>query len=92
MQQLFSFFLPDYILAHHRHKLLQDFNGGHAGVWSSYDIGMLVDLIVRICWFLQIFSIGMNTLKNSRAHTSMSLTPRLLVYARSLAGKEARRV
>ena len=67
VQQLFSFFLPDYILTHHRHKLLQDFNGGHASVWGSYDIGMLVDLITRVCWFLQTSSIGIHTPKNLKA-------------------------
>ena len=92
MQQFFSFFLPDYILTHHRHKLLQDFNGGHAGVWSSYDIGMLVDLIIRICWFLHISSIGINTRKDSRALIRVSLTPCLLVCACSLPGKHVRRM
>ena len=54
MQQFVAFGLPYYILANHRHSLLQNFNGGHTSVWSSYDIGVLVDVVIRICWFLQI--------------------------------------
>lgn len=72
VQQLFSFFLPNDILAHNRHKLFQDFDGGHASMWSSYDIGMLIDLITRICWLLQVSSIDVNTLRNLKAPKAVS--------------------
>ena len=86
MQQFFPFFLPDDILADHRHKLLQDFNGGHTGVWSSYDIGMLVDLIIRICWFLQISALALIDI------VRVPFIPCLSACAHSLAGKHARHV
>ena len=71
MQQIFSFFSPDYILAHHRHKLLQDLNGGHASMGSSNNIGMLIDLIIRICWFLQFSTVSINTLRMPKACQSV---------------------